>query len=168
MTGRPRLARGYWVAFAILMGLWGVFAIWLAPAVIRGAYRGESFAFLNDVITGRAVHDVDYYLSTWSKVAWLLTGGLMAGGFVLLLALANRARIMAGLRTAVRGLPRLSMVDLLALAALVGVVAGLAEVTVRYLKASAPNSNVYPELFWTAPAGAVGSFVRYPCTSRER
>ena len=69
------------LASLILAGLWAVAATWIVPPLIARAYREESFPIFNEVISGRALFGVEYYLNLWSGIAWrgavaLLTAAL--------------------------------------------------------------------------------------------
>src|SRR5687768_1686918 len=59
---------------------------WLiVPPLIESAYRGESFSFLNRLITGQSENTVDYYFHKWNSLAiGVLLLGLQA--WLLLLA----------------------------------------------------------------------------------
>ena len=56
------------VLMGISLGLWIVFATLVVPAVIESAYRGESWSFLNRMISGQATHPVSDYLQDWDGV----------------------------------------------------------------------------------------------------
>ncbi len=73
MTGRIRL---WLVPTVISLGLWIFFAKMVVPAVIESAYRGESWVFLNRMISGQATHPVSKYIQDWDAVTMraLLTG----------------------------------------------------------------------------------------------
>ena len=61
---------------------WIVFSWLVVPAVIESAYRGESLPFLNDIISGRAVHPLGYYLTRWEVITWRVLGLLVLFGLV--------------------------------------------------------------------------------------
>src|SRR5207253_10754291 len=70
------------VLIGISLGLWSVFATLVVPAVIESAYRGESWSFLNRMISGQATHPVGDYLQDWDRVT---IPGLLSGlGFWLI------------------------------------------------------------------------------------
>jgi len=75
-----RFRKGYLIFVAIGLAAWAVVALWVAPMLIRSAYAGESFEFLNRRITGQAQTPVDGYLATWRRAALLITAGLVAAG----------------------------------------------------------------------------------------
>jgi predicted DCC family thiol-disulfide oxidoreductase YuxK len=64
-VGRIRLLL---VLMVVSLGLWIVFAKLVVPAVIESAYRGESWSFLNRMISGQATHPVGDYLQDWDRV----------------------------------------------------------------------------------------------------
>ena len=64
-VGRVRLLL---VLMLLSLGLWIVFAKLVVPPVIESAYRGESWSFLNRMISGQAVHPVRHYLQVWDRV----------------------------------------------------------------------------------------------------
>ena len=77
--GRVRLLL---VLMILSLGLWIVFAKLVVPPVIESAYRGESWSFLNGIISGQAVHPVRHYLQVWDRVT---IAGLLSGlGFLLI------------------------------------------------------------------------------------
>ena len=59
----------------------------MAPGLIESGWRGESAGFVNDIFGGRAVHPLEYYLSSWRPL-WpgLLLNWLALGALVVLLA----------------------------------------------------------------------------------
>ena len=66
--GSRRAAR---VAVSFLVG-WTLLAAaseFLVPQLIRSAYRGESVAALNRMISGQREHSVDHYLELWRRRA---------------------------------------------------------------------------------------------------
>ena len=56
------------VAGAAACVLWLAFATFVVPPIIESAYRGESLAFLNDMIHGQSVNPVAYYIGKWHWV----------------------------------------------------------------------------------------------------
>jgi predicted DCC family thiol-disulfide oxidoreductase YuxK len=77
--GRVRLLL---ILMFLALGLWIVFAKLVVPPVIEGVYRGESWRFLNRMISGQAIHSVAYYLSLWNTLSTVcLLSGL---GFFLM------------------------------------------------------------------------------------
>ena len=65
-VGRIRLLL---VLMILSLGLWIVFAKLVVPPVIESAYRGESWSFLNRIISGQAIHPVAHYLQVWDRLA---------------------------------------------------------------------------------------------------
>jgi len=56
------------VLMCVSLGLWIAFAQLVVPPVIESAYRGESWSFLNRMISGQATHPVSHYLQYWDRV----------------------------------------------------------------------------------------------------
>jgi predicted DCC family thiol-disulfide oxidoreductase YuxK len=75
----------YYIRLLLLMSLplvWIMFARLIVPPVIEIAYRGESWAFLNRIIHGQAVHSVHHYLQVWDRVT--IVGLVSSLGFLLI------------------------------------------------------------------------------------
>ena len=85
--------RKFVVLAGISMMLWLALAFAVAPWLIRSAYLEESLPFLNNMLAGRGVHPVEFYLDTW----WALVPKVSAAflGVVLFgyLGIRHRARI---------------------------------------------------------------------------
>ena len=82
----------------ISLGLWIICAKLIAPPVIEGAYRGESWSFLNRMIQGQATHPVNEYLQDWDALTIpVLLGGLAFWLLVLVISspLSWYARLVA-------------------------------------------------------------------------
>ena len=47
--------------------------MWVVPATIESAYRGDSWSFLNRMIDGQSTHPVVDYLQDWYRIAVKLT-----------------------------------------------------------------------------------------------
>ena len=64
-----RALRSPWFGLALLVGgAWiglGI-ATLLGPGLVRSMYEGQSFGFLNDLITGQARNPVDSYLASFA------------------------------------------------------------------------------------------------------
>jgi predicted DCC family thiol-disulfide oxidoreductase YuxK len=75
------------VLMGFSLGLWIVFGKLVVPPVIESAYRGDSWPFLNGIISGQAVHPVRHYLQVWDRVA---LGYLVSTlGFLLIMLVAS-------------------------------------------------------------------------------
>jgi hypothetical protein len=59
------------------LGLWIVVAKLVVPALIESAYRGESWSFLNRMISGQATHPVSEYIQDWDTVTIPVLLGLV-------------------------------------------------------------------------------------------
>jgi arylsulfatase A-like enzyme len=139
----------------VLLLLYAIFAVWVVPALIRSAYAGESFAFLNRIIRGQASHPVDFYLDQWrSRAGYLAVLPLLLGIAILgWRSAAGATRRWAGSRPALRD------GDTLFAVALLGVLSSLAEVCSRligYWVLHRPSGDFTTnEVFWMAPLAAV-------------
>jgi len=86
-AGRLRL----WLVLTVIsLGMWIVFAKLVVPVIIESAYRGESWSFLNRMISGQATHPVSEYIRDWDTVTIpvLLTG---LGFWLIVLVLSSPA-----------------------------------------------------------------------------
>ncbi|MEX2048839.1 MAG: sulfatase [Gemmatimonadota bacterium] len=155
--------RRYFVFLAVGGIAWTVVATVLVPNSIRSAYQGESWQFLNAIITGHATLSVDDYLEAW----WRLAAGLTLAIAALALATAwlLRHRGIASRTAAALGrhVPDLSASDVLVLAGLIGVVGGLSEamravVWYRVLRLSA-GEVISGEILWMAPLAATAVLI---------
>ncbi len=143
--------------------LWAFMVLWAVPALIRGAYAGESLPIFNRLIEGQAHTPVESYLGLWRRVAWNATWALVAIG-----ALASIVpHLVRGMREVNRndahGARALQAGDVIVLAVWTGIVSGLAEAingTVRHRLRHLPTGEVVAaELFWLAPLAAVATFL---------
>jgi len=93
------------------LGLWLICALWVVPAMIEGAYRGESWGFLNRLISGQATHSVVDYLNDWYRVAAKLTlAGLLSGlGFWLATLVISRPALGHSIRVVYRAVAILTL-----------------------------------------------------------
>jgi mannosyltransferase len=67
--------------------VWLLFSRYIAPELIRSAYNGTSWPFLDRMITGQASHALSEYLTDWNVFAWhVLVALLLLGSVVMLLA----------------------------------------------------------------------------------
>jgi arylsulfatase A-like enzyme len=166
-----RIRKRFLVVFAAGMAVWIVAALWLVPAIIRSAYAGEAVPFLNRLITGQQQTRVEGYLELWSRLAWGVTGVLVAAGFVTLICAPYlvrlpglvRAALPGFLRRVLAGLPGGGLPGVLLGAVWIGVVAGLAEganALVRHKIQHLPTGDVVSgEVIWMAPLAATTGFV---------
>ena len=88
-AGRVRLLL---VLMILSLGLWIVFAKLVVPPLIESAYRGESWSFLNRMISGQAVHPVGHYLQVWDRLT--LTCLVSSLGFLLLMLVSSSQTFM--------------------------------------------------------------------------
>jgi arylsulfatase A-like enzyme len=143
---------------AVVAAVWAITALWLVPWVIRSAYAGESFAFLNALISGQGEHGVERYLTLWTRWAWRLTliGPVAAG--VLLLAVRLLRRVRREQLVALLTFPPVTPGASLTYAIWIGLIGGLAEAVngiVRPRVQHLPTGEVVSgELLWMAPLAA--------------
>jgi hypothetical protein len=85
--------------------------MWLVPALIESAYRGESWWFLNRMISGQPTHPVADYLHDWYKAAAKLTFvGLLSGlGFWLVTLVIHRPALVQWIRVRYRAVAILTL-----------------------------------------------------------
>lgn len=86
-VGRVGRVRLLLLLMLLVLGLWVGFAKLLVPAVIEGAYRGESWAFLNRMISGQTVRSAQYYVQLWDSAA--LVGLVSSLGFLLMVLVSS-------------------------------------------------------------------------------
>ncbi|MEZ4416699.1 MAG: sulfatase [Gemmatimonadota bacterium] len=151
----------YGLVAGILLLAWVAVAWVLAPRLIRSAYAGESFGFVNDLLQGRAVVPLDRYLGTWAALAlrgtlWLLVA--LLGG---LLLVSFRTRFLALRRRFFQAEPTVPWTAAVGAAAGVGLVLGAVEVGVRALKYHYDRvffewSN--PDALWMIPTSEAALF----------
>ena len=110
-VGRIRLLL---VLMILSLGLWIVFAKLIVPAVIESAYRGESWSFLNRLITGQAEVSVSHYLQKWDKVT--ITGLLSGLGFWLVVLVISSPALMQRVPAFYSGVAILALNTLVVLA----------------------------------------------------
>jgi len=90
MVEGDRFSFGLIIVLVSLALLWVIFSRFVVPAVIESAYRGESLPFLDDIISGRAVHPVEHYLAIWERTFWRILGMPVVVGLILLPLVASR------------------------------------------------------------------------------
>jgi hypothetical protein len=66
MTNPNRLSCLLVLATILGAVLWLVFSKLIVPWLIDSAYHGVSLPVLNDIISGQAIHPLEYYLTIWS------------------------------------------------------------------------------------------------------
>src|SRR5437899_3928042 len=72
-----------WLVLTVIwLGLWILFAKLVVPITIESAYRGQSWSFLNRMISGQATHPVSEYIRDWDRVT--IPGLLAVLGFWLI------------------------------------------------------------------------------------
>jgi len=74
-----------------LAAAWMVFAL-VVPHFIRNAYRGESPALFNHMISGQAEHSLDEYLARWNVLMWSGLGAVLSAGVFLVVGTRSQPR----------------------------------------------------------------------------
>lgn len=133
---------------------------WLAPALIRSAYAGDSVPFLNRLISGQGRHPVEWYLDAWRAVA---RPAAAAVGLVLLIGAVSRALPTRRnpIHRLIGGEVELSWVQVVLVSAWCGALAGLLEAgffTGRHLVKHLIADRYYPEVLWMGPLSATFAF----------
>jgi arylsulfatase A-like enzyme len=148
-TFDPRRGRALGVACVAISA--SILGFWVVPALIRQAYLEQSFGFLNRIISGRAVHPVEYYLAAWRR---LFLYGL---GVAAVIASVRAARVLpmfTRLARAVEGSPPWPLVTAVSFAVWVGVLTGIAEglaAAAVFLIRHHPSRAFQWEAVWMAP-----------------
>ena len=127
------------------------------PALVRSSYAGESiFPWLNQVIEGQSQRPIAYYQSLARRAALLASAGALLSVLAGVAAWRWRRRIAAAWNRLVHDAPAIGVVDLIAIGAWCGFLAGLVEATSMSLRFSSdPVEAPAWELLWMAPlAGA--------------
>jgi hypothetical protein len=90
LTTSSKRAISLWViALAGLALVWLASGYFLAPHLIAKAYRGESLAIFNRLISGQANHGLSEYLADWNRIANKVSFGLVVLGVFVLLAVVG-------------------------------------------------------------------------------
>ncbi|MFQ5902163.1 MAG: tetratricopeptide repeat protein [Candidatus Binatia bacterium] len=83
--------------------LWIIIGKFVVPAVIESAYRGESLPFINDIISGQAIHPVEHYLASWEAswemISWRVLPMLVVVGLIPLPLMATQPELQIYLET---------------------------------------------------------------------
>ena len=113
------------------LGLWLVCAVWVVPAMIESAYRGDSWSFLNRMIDGQATYPVVHYLQDWYRIAAKLTiAGLLSGLALWLVALViNRPTALQWIRIVYRAVAILTLNTLVLLVCFEAAAVGILKVS---------------------------------------
>jgi arylsulfatase A-like enzyme len=135
-----------------------IFAVVLAPWLLRLGYSERLIPALNEVFSGREIHSVDFYLDAWRSVAMAATAALLllAAGVMgwMLVPEAPRRDLIDRLLGGADGLTPLEIVRASVAA---GLVAGLGEaayLSVRNEVTHRPAALWHVETWWMAPASA--------------
>jgi arylsulfatase A-like enzyme len=159
--GQPRRTRRLLWVFGAMLVLWCIIAWGVIPALIRGAYAGESFAVLNRLITGQARRSVDGYLALWSRTALQVTAVLVAAATGITLVVTFRRWVAVRFTRLARALPNLSAAQSFVVSLALGVSFGLIEAInalVRHRLQHLPTGDVTGgEVLWMAPLAAASA-----------
>jgi arylsulfatase A-like enzyme len=140
---------------ALAAALWGLVALLIIPALIRGAYAGNSvFTPLNGVIKGQAAHPVAYYLGLWYRAAGALTLGGLAAVALGLVLWPYAKPFTAFVRRALRSEPVVGLLATVLIATCIGFAGGLAEtlsLALRFLFNPDPREAPPIDALWMAP-----------------
>jgi arylsulfatase A-like enzyme len=134
--------------------VWLVVTYWIGPAMIRAAYEGRSFDFLNRIIQGQADHPVEEYLNAFRSLANKAMGRLLVAGAVLLVGYLARAPLNRMFRRINRSTPQLAPRHALLVSLWIGIVLGLFEVTsawIRWTLKGVLTFSADPKTFYVAP-----------------
>lgn len=66
----------------LLALVWIGFSRFMVPALIESAYRGESFSVFNSIISGQAIHPVEYYVASWERFTKPVLGIIFVLGLI--------------------------------------------------------------------------------------
>lgn len=158
MTERLRGRRPLFLAgfLAAVWLTWSAIAAFVVPAIIRQAYAGESFGFLNRVISGQASHSVEDYLGTWSRAGVASSLGLLVLCVGVFLIDLYRRPIKAWIARVLEPVlvPAANQPAWLAMLGLTcGLLGGFVQaIAVAIRTAGLPSGEFYWERMWMAPA----------------
>ena len=57
---------------------WILLSSFVVPSIVQSAYQGRSYGILNQMISGRSAHPVEFYLRRWSVTSWTALAVAMA------------------------------------------------------------------------------------------
>ena len=144
-------------------------ALWLAavylllPAVVSGAYAGESFIpWLNRAIQGQSQHPLAYYQSLAQRAALVATAAALVFLAAWVAAWRWRSWIAAAWNRLVHAAPTIGAGDMIATGTSLGFLSGLAEATSLHLRFAADPVEVPAlEVLWMGPfsAACLGAIV---------
>lgn len=148
-----RITKRSWIVPAVTLAAWVVVGWVLAPAVITRAYAGESIAFLNDLLAGRAAHPLETYIAAWERLrlGFSVVLVLLCTGFVLAVAYWPEMRAKLHALGETRRLSRREMILFLIS---VGVIAGVVEAAIAVARqwiVEDPTWVYSRDVIWMAP-----------------
>src|ERR1700747_2636022 len=86
-------------ATVLVVLAWFVLSHYVVPPVIERAYRGQSLALFNHLITGQISHPLAEYLAEWRTISWRLLQGLIAAGLLTVVAIQPGVQMVLWGRT---------------------------------------------------------------------
>jgi arylsulfatase A-like enzyme len=152
---KARPIRWYGTAAVAALAAWSLTSLFVVPVIIRSAYNGTSFGWLNGLISGQAEIPVEQYLQIWRSVAVASIGALGVAMVVILVIVRFRERIAAVIRPLLWADPALGGLELVGHAVWWGLAFGIVEVV--GLKISSTITGIFsrwsnPEAIWMIPA----------------
>ena len=116
------------VTLGVIAALWLLAFFVALPALVRGAYAGESiFPWLNRAIQGQSEHSLAYYQSLAQRAALLATAAALVSLAACVAAWRWRSWIAAAWNRLVHAAPVIGAGDMIATGASLGFLSGLAE-----------------------------------------
>ncbi len=136
--------------------VWIAAATWVVPPIIKAAHAGRSLPVLNDIISGRASHPLQLYLTLWASLARKLTLLLMALGVLGYGLIAFGSKLEGAMARIVGGGPPFPIRhrDFLLVVVWFGLLTGFGEasyVIIRQLIERMPGWEYAWEVLWMAP-----------------
>lgn len=153
---RMSVSRRTFVWLGLAAALWLVTLFVLLPAIVRGAYAGESIIpWLNGAIQGQSQHPLAYYQSLARRAALLATAAAMVALVAAYGAWRWRSRIAAAWSRVVYHAPTMGATDVIVSAACFGWLSGLVESAYLFSRfASDPPEALSWHVLWMGPLSA--------------
>ena len=139
-----------------LAALWLVALFILLPALVSGAYAGQSrISLLNRVIGGQSRHPVEYYQSLARRAVLLASAGLLVLIVVLAVAWHWRRKVVTSVNRLLRAAPTIGAADVIVTGAWLGWLGGLVEAASLFLRFGAdPVEAPSLHVLWMGPLSA--------------
>jgi hypothetical protein len=81
---RSGILRRFFSIVSLGFLLWIIAFLLVLPYLIKTAYRGDSLSVLNDLITGQAMHGIDFYLDKGHMLGWSMLGLMLVACMLVL------------------------------------------------------------------------------------